>query len=117
MTNIKTINNIFCSSGIYSIEQYKEKLLLVGLEKIPKYLIRSKNICENLNINGIAVINLEYCEIVQLIETHNCIRSLLLTSNNTLIAGSTFKLIQYKFYHGMLEIVNIFEIHIVTFRI
>ena len=103
MTNIKTINNLFCSSGVYSVTKYKEQLLLIGLEKIPKYLIRNNNICENLNINGIAVINLEYNEVVQLIETHNSIRSLLLTSNNTLIAGSTFKLLQYKFNQGMLE--------------
>ena len=103
MTNIKTINNLFCSSGVYSVTNYKDKILLIGLEKIPRYLIRSNNICENLNINGIAVINLEYNEVVQLIETHNCIRSLLLTSNNTLIAGSTFKLLQYKFNEGMLE--------------
>ena len=103
MTNIKTINNLFCSSGVYSVTKYKDKILLIGLEKIPKYLIRSNNIRENLNINGIAVINLEYNEVVQLIETHNCIRSLLLTSNNTLIAGSTFKLLQYKFNEGMLE--------------
>ena len=103
MNNIQTINNLFCSSGIYSIALYEKHKLLVGLEKIPKYLIRSKDIRENLNINGIAVINLEYNEIVQLIETHNCIRSLLLTSNNTIIAGSTFNLIQYKFNGGMLE--------------
>ena len=103
MNNIQTINNLFCSSGIYSIALYEKHKLLVGLEKIPKYLIRSKDIRENLNINGIAVLNLEYNEIVQLIETHNCIRSLLLTSNNTIIAGSTFNLIQYKFNGGMLE--------------
>ena len=103
MTNIKTINNLFCSSEVYSVTKYKEQLLLIRLEKIPKYLIRNNNICENLNINGIAVINLEYNEVVQLIETHNSIRSLLLTSNNTLISGSTFKLLKYKFNQGMLK--------------
>ena len=103
MTNIKTLNNLFCSSGIYSIVKIKEKILLVGLEKIPKYLIRNKKIAENLNINGIAVIDLEYNEIVQFIETHNCIRSLLLAKNDTIIAGSTFKLVQYKFNRGFIE--------------
>ena len=102
MTNIKTINHLFCSSGIYSIIKFKEKLL-VGLEKIPKYLVGNKTMEENLNKNGIAVIDLAYNEIVQLIETHNCIRSILLAKNDTIIAGSTFKLIQYKFSEGILE--------------
>ena len=104
MTNIKTINNLFCSSGIYSIILLKEQnLLLVGLEKIPKYLIRNYINNDRLNINGIAVINLVYKEVVQFIETHNYIRSLLFTSNNFIIAGSSFKLIQYKYNEGMIQ--------------
>ena len=104
MTNIKTINNLFCSSGIYSIILLKEQnLLLVGLEKIPKYLIRNYINNDRLNINGIAVINLVYKEVVQFIETHNYIRSLLYTSNNFIIAGSSFKLIQYKFIDGIIK--------------
>ena len=47
--------------------------------------------------------NLVYNEIVQLIETHNCIRSLLLTSDNNIIAGSSFQLLQYKFNNGLIE--------------
>ena len=104
MTNIKTINNLFCSSGIYSIILLKEQnLLLVGLEKIPKYLIRNYINNDRLNINGIAVINLVYKEVVHFIETHNYIRSLLFTSNNFIIAGSSFKLIQYKYNEGMIQ--------------
>ena len=110
MINIKSINHLFCSSGIYSIIKFKEKLL-VGLEKIPKYLIRNKKIEENLNINGIAVIDLVYKEVVQLIETHNCIRSLLLAKNNTIIAGSTFKLIQYQFNDGIIEKISEKELY------
>ena len=104
MINIKTINNLFCSSGVYSIILLKEQqLLLVGLEKIPKYLIRDNINNDRLNINGIAVINLIYKEVVQFIETHNYIRSLLYTSNNFIIAGSSFKLIQYKFIDGIIK--------------
>ena len=105
MNNFKTINNLFCSSGIYSIIQIKEKkTLLVGLEKIPAFLIRNRNkIKENYNVNGIAIMDLVYYEIVQLIETHNCIRSLLITSDNNIIAGSSFQLIQYKFNKGIVE--------------
>ena len=110
MTNIKTINNLYCSSGIYSIIQIKEKKLLVGLEKIPTFLIRNKNKNEKLNINGIAVIDLVFNEVVQLIETHNCIRSLLLAKNNSIIAGSSFKLIQYEFKDGMVEKIGEIEL-------
>lgn len=74
-------------------------MLLVELEIIPKY----KKIDDKLNINGIAIIDLENYEVVQFIETHNCIRSLLLAKNNIVIAGSTFNLLQYKFNRGMLE--------------
>ena len=103
LINIKTLNNLFCSSGIYSVIKYNDNLLLVGLEKIPKFLIRNKTIDERKNMNGIAIINLIYYEVVQLIETHNFIRSLLLTKNNNIIAGSTFKLVQYIFNKGTLE--------------
>ena len=103
MTNIKTLNNLFCTSGIYSIIKINENILLVGLEKIPKFLIRNKKIDESININGIAIIDLIQNEVVQLVETHNFIRSLLLTSNNTIIAGSSFKLIQYIFNGGTIE--------------
>ena len=106
MTNIKTLNNLFCTSGIYSIIKINKNILLVGLEKIPKFLIRNKKIDESININGIAIIDLIQNEVVQLVETHNFIRSLLLTSNNTIIAGSSFKLIQYIFNGGQLKILE-----------
>ena len=96
MSNFKTINNLYCSSGVNSVAKV-ENILLVGLEKIPKYLFRSKIIDDKLNINGIAVIDLENYEVVQFIETHNCIRSLLLAKNNTVIVGSTFNLLQFRF--------------------
>jgi len=102
MSNFKTINNLYCSSGINSVAKV-ENMLLVGLEKIPKYLFRSKIIDDKLNINGIAVIDLENYEVVQFIETHNCIRSILLAKNNTIIFGSTFNLLQYKFNRGIME--------------
>ena len=112
MINIKTLNNVFCSSGVYSIIKLNEKILLVGLEKISSFLIRNVNKTnQNHNINGIAVIDLEYFEIVQYIETHNCIRSLLLTSDNNIIAGSSFKLIQYKFNNGMIEKISEKELY------
>ena len=103
MINIKTLNNLFCTSGIYSIIKINENILLVGLEKIPNFLIRKKKIDESININGIAIIDLITNEVVQLVETHNFIRSLLLTSNNTIIAGSSFKLIQYIYNGGTIE--------------
>jgi hypothetical protein len=102
MSNFKTINNLYCSSGVSSVVKV-ENMLLVGLEKIPKYLFRSKIIDDKLNINGIAVIDLENYEVVQFIETHNCIRSLLLAKNNTVIVGSTFNLLQFRFNRGILE--------------
>lgn len=102
MSNFKTINNLYCSSGVNSVTKV-ENMLLVGLEKIPKYLFRSKIIDDKLNINGIAVIDLENYEVVQFIETHNCIRSLLLAKNNTIIVGSTFNLLQFKFNRGIME--------------
>ena len=102
MSNFKTINNLYCSSGVNSVAKV-ENMLLVGLEKIPKYLFRSKIIDDKLNINGIAVIDLENYEVVQFIETHNCIRSILLAKNNTVIVGSTFNLLQYKFNRGIME--------------
>ena len=102
MSNFKTINNLYCSSGVNSVAKV-ENMLLVGLEKIPKYLFRSKIIDDKLNINGIAVIDLENYEVVQFIETHNCIRSLLLAKNNTIIVGSTFNLLQYRFNRGIME--------------
>ena len=103
MINIKALNNLFCTSGIYSIIKMNENILLVGLEKIPNFLIRKKKIDESININGIAIIDLITNEVVQLVETHNFIRSLLLTSNNTIIAGSSFKLIQYIYNGGTIE--------------
>jgi len=102
MSNFKTINNLYCSSGVNSVAKV-ENMLLVGLEKIPKYLFRSKIIDDKLNINGIALIDLENYEVVQFIETHNCIRSILLAKNNTVIVGSTFNLLQYKFNRGIME--------------
>ena len=102
MSNFKTINNLYCSSGVNSVAKV-ENMLLIGLEKIPKYLFRSKIIDDKLNINGIAVIDLENYEVVQFIETHNCIRSLLLAKNNTVIVGSTFNLLQFKFNRGIME--------------
>ena len=46
------------------------------------------------NIDGIALIDLKYKEIVQYIEMHNKIRSLLLSKNNTILAGSVFSVFQ-----------------------
>ena len=53
MINIKTLNNLFCTSGIYSIIKINENILLVDLEKIPNFLTRNKKIDESININGI----------------------------------------------------------------
>ena len=102
MSNFKTMNYLYCSSGVNSVAKV-ENMLLVGLEKIPKYLFRSKIIDDKLNINGIAVIDLENYEVVQFIETHNCIRSIFLAKNNTVIVGSTFNLLQFKFNRGIME--------------
>ncbi len=91
LINIKTINNLTCSSGTSSIVKYNEKILLVSLEKIHYFANRGKDIPKDFNnINGIAVIDLLNKEVVQYIEMHNKIRSLLLTKNNHVLAGSIF---------------------------
>ena len=87
-----------CSSGNSSIVKYNEKILLVSLEKIHYFANKGKDKSKDLNnINGIAVIDLKYLEVVQYIEMHNKIRSLLLTRNNTILAGSVFSVFQLKF--------------------
>ena len=102
--NTKTINNLTCSSGTSSISKYNERILLVSLEKIIYFSNKYKDISKNLNnINGIAVIDLKYLEIIQYIEMPNKIRSLLLTKNNNILAGSIFNVIQFKFNNGNFE--------------
>ena len=109
--NIKTINHLSCSSGNASIAKYDEKILLVSLEKIEYFGYRKKELSNELNnINGIAVIDIKYQEVVQYIEMHNKIRSLLLTKNNTILAGSIFTVFQFKFNKGMFEIISEKEI-------
>jgi hypothetical protein len=72
-----------------------------------------KDISKNLNnINGIAVIDLKYLEIIQYIEMPNKIRSLLLTKNNNILAGSIFNVIQFKFNNGNFEAIGEKEIFI-----
>ena len=96
--NIKTLNNLTCSSGNSSIVKYNKNILLVSLEKIHYFANKGKDKSKDLNnINGIAVIDLKYLEVVQYIEMHNKIRSLLLTKNNTILAGSVFSVFQLKF--------------------
>ena len=104
---IKIINNLPCSSGTSSIVKYNEKILLVSLEKIHYYTNRHKTLPKDMNnIDGIAVIDLKYLEIVQYIEMHNKIRSLLLSQNNTLLAGSIFSIFQFRFNKGNFEIIS-----------
>ena len=106
-TNIKTINNLTCSSGTSSIVKYNERILLVSLEKIHYYANRRNDLPKDLNnINGIAVIDLKYLEVVQYIEMHNKIRSLLVAKNNTILAGSIFSVLQLKFNKGNFEIIS-----------
>ena len=106
-TNIKTINNLTCSSGTSSIVKYNERILLVSLEKIHYYANRRNDLPKDLNnINGIAVIDLKYLEVVQYIEMHNKIRSLLVAKNNTILAGSIFSVIQLKLNKGNFEIIS-----------
>ena len=109
--NTKTINNLTCSSGTSSISKYNERILLVSLEKIIYFSNKYKDISKNLNnINGIAVIDLKYFEIIQYIEMPNKIRSLLLTKNNNILAGSIFNVIQFKFNNGNFEAIGEKEI-------
>ena len=104
-TNIKTINNLTCSPGTSSIVKYNERILLVSLEKITYF--GTKNLPNEVNnINGIAVLDLKYLEVVQYIEMPNKIRSLLLTKNNTILAGSVFNLYQFKFNKGNFDIIS-----------
>ena len=106
-TNIKTINNLTCSSGTSSIVKFNERILLVSLEKIHYYANRRNDLPKDLNnINGIAVIDLKYLEVVQYIEMHNKIRSLLVAKNNTILAGSIFSVLQLKFNKGNFEIIS-----------
>ena len=105
--NIKTINNLTCSSGTSSIVKFNERILLVSLEKIKYFPYRGKDIPKDLNnINGIAVIDLKYIEVVQYIEMNNKIRSLLVTKNNDILAGSIFSVFQFKFNKGNFEIMS-----------
>ena len=105
--NIKTLNNLTCSSGNSSIVKYNENILLVSLEKIHYFANKGKDKSKDLNnINGIAVIDLKYLEVVQYIEMHNKIRSLLLTKNNTILAGSVFSVFQLKFNKGYFQIIS-----------
>ena len=105
--NIKTLNNLTCSSGNSSIVKYNENILLVSLEKIHYFANKGKDKSKDLNnINGIAVIDLKYLEVVQYIEMHNKIRSLLLTRNNTILAGSVFSVFQFKFNKGYFQIIS-----------
>ena len=104
-TNIKTINNLTCSPGTSSIVKYNERILLVSLEKITYF--GTKNLPNEVNnINGIAVLDLKYLEVVQYIEMPNKIRSLLLTKNNTILAGSVFNVYQFKFNKGNFDIIS-----------
>ena len=106
-TNIKTINNLTCSSGTSSMVKFNERILLVSLEKIHYYANRRNDLPKDLNnINGIAVIDLKYLEVVQYIEMHNKIRSLLVAKNNTILAGSIFSVLQLKFNKGNFEIIS-----------
>ena len=108
-TNIKTINNLTCSSGTSSIVKYNDRILLLSLEKIIYF--GKKNISNEFNnINGIAVIDLKYYEVIKYIEMPFKIRSLLLTKNNTLLAGSVFNIYQFKFNKGDFEIISEKEI-------
>ena len=96
--NIKTLNNLTCSTGNSSIVKYNEKILLVSLEKIHYFANKGRDKSKDLNnINGIEVIDLKYLEVVQYIEMHNKIRSLLVAKNNTILAGSVFSIFQLKF--------------------
>ena len=105
--NIKTLNNLTCSSGNSSIVKYNKNILLVSLEKIHYFANKGKDKSKDLNnINGIAVIDLKYLEVVQYIEMHNKIRSLLLTRNNTILAGSVFSVFQLKFNKGYFQIIS-----------
>ena len=108
-TNIKTINNLTCSSGTSSIVKYNDRVLLLSLEKIIYF--GKKNISnEFTNINGIAVIDLKYYEVIQYIEMPFKIRSLLLTKSLTILAGSVFNIYQFKFNKGDFEIISEKEI-------
>ena len=108
-TNIKTINNLTCSSGTSSIVKYNDRVLLLSLEKIIYF--GKKNISnEFTNINGIAVIDLKYYEVIQYIEMPFKIRSLLLTKSKTILAGSVFNIYQFKFNKGDFEIISEKEI-------
>ena len=93
LQNIKTINNLYCSPGIYSLAKFQENILLLGLEK-NKNSIKCVN--DKYNINGIIIIDVIIYEIIQIIETHECVRSILVTKNNTVIIGSSFKIVEYK---------------------
>ena len=108
-TNIKTINNLTCSSGTSSIVKYNDRILLLSLEKIIYF--GKKNISNEFNnINGIAVIDLKYYEVIQYIEMPFKIRSLLLTKSLTILAGSVFNIYQFKFNKGDFEIISEKEI-------
>ena len=105
LTNFKTINNLTCSPGTSSIAQYNDRILLLSLEKITYF--GKGNIPTDLNnINGIAVIDLKYLEVIQYIEMPFKIRSLLLTKNNTILAGSVFSVYQFKLNKGDFEIIS-----------
>ena len=105
LTNIKTINNLTCSSGTSSIVKYHERILFVSLEKIVYF--GKRNIPNELNnINGIAIIDLKYLEVIQYIEMPFKIRSLLLTKNNTILAGSVFSVYQFKLNKGDFDIIS-----------
>ena len=105
LTNFKTINNLTCSSGTSSIVKYNERILFVSLEKIVYF--GKRNIPNELNnINGIAIIDLKYLEVIQYIEMPFKIRSLLLTKNNTILAGSVFSVYQFKLNKGDFEIIS-----------
>ena len=105
--NTKTVNNLTCSSGNSSIVKYNEKILLVSLEKIHYFANKGRDKSKDLNnIDGIALIDLKYKEIVQYIVMHNKIRSLLLSKNNTILAGSVFSIFQLKFNKGGFEIIS-----------
>ena len=93
LQNIKTINNLYCSPGIYNLSKFQENLILLGLEKNKN---SRKYVNDGYNINGIAIIDTIIYEIIQIIETHECVRSLLLTQNNNIIIGSSFKIVEYK---------------------
>ena len=106
-TLIKTIQNLTCSPGTSSLVKYNDDILIVALEKIQNYYSNKKNDLHDIvNINGIALIDLKYIEIVQYIEMPNKIRSLLFAQNGSLIAGSIFNIIQFKFIKGNFEIIG-----------